>query len=282
MQVADRGAWLERVGVVLTPIGVSYDWWRDAATRLDAAGYAGLWTWDHLASRGTGRSVLEAWTTLAGVAAVTRRATLGTMVTNVMVRHPALLARIVATLQEASGGRVVVGLGIGGDPKEHRAYGIPLPPAAERVARLEEAVAVMRALWGGRPVSRDSPFFPLRDAIGLPAPDPIPPIVVAGQSTAGARMAARVGDAWTTRPDLLDDLLPRYRAACAEAGRDAGRVIVHVEGPRHGVDYVAGTGWASDPEAELAAWRRRGADEVVLTARTAADVDALLEAARGR
>jgi alkanesulfonate monooxygenase SsuD/methylene tetrahydromethanopterin reductase-like flavin-dependent oxidoreductase (luciferase family) len=225
--------------------------------------------------------VLEAWTTLASVVPITRRATLGTMVTNVMVRHPALLARIAATLQEASSGRVVVGLGIGGDPNEHRAYGIPLPPAVERVARLEEAVAVMRALWSGHPVVRDSPFYPLDGALGLPAPTPTPRIVVAGQTDAGTRMAARVGDAWTTRPDRLDALLPVYRAACAEAGRQVGRVIVHVEGPRFGVDYVAGTTWASDPAGALAAWRERGADEVVLTARTAADVDALVEAARG-
>jgi alkanesulfonate monooxygenase SsuD/methylene tetrahydromethanopterin reductase-like flavin-dependent oxidoreductase (luciferase family) len=276
--VAGQG-WLDRVGVVIAPVGVSFAWWRDAAVRLDAAGYAGLWTWDHLASRGTGRAVLEAWTTLAAVAPVTRRATLGTLVTNVMTRHPAVLARSIATLQEASGGRVRVGIGIGGDAAEHHVHGIPLPPATERVTRLEEAVAVMRALWSGGAVTRPSPHYPLDGALGGPAPEPRPPIVVAGQSRAGARMAARVGDGWTTRPDLLEALLPVYREACDAAGRPIGPVIVGMEGPRFGVDYVAGTGWAGDPERELAGWQARGADEVVLTARTDADIEALVETA---
>jgi alkanesulfonate monooxygenase SsuD/methylene tetrahydromethanopterin reductase-like flavin-dependent oxidoreductase (luciferase family) len=270
-------AWLGRVGVVLAPIGVSFAWWRDAAIRLDEAGYAGLWIWDHYASRGTHRPALEAWTTLSAVAPLIRQATLGTMVANVMNRHPPLFARMVATLHETAGGRVRVGIGIGGDAAEHEAYGIPMPPAAERVARLEEAVAVMQALWSGESVTRDSSFYPLRGAIGLPAPRPNPQIIVAGQTPAGARMAARVGDAWTTRPDLLDELLAVYRDACDEVGRTTGAVVVGFEGPRFGVDYVAGTPWAVDPEAELARWRERGADEVVLTVRTDADVEALVD-----
>jgi len=271
-----RSDWRARVGVVVAPIGVSYAWWRDAVVRVDRAGYAGVWTWDHFASRGgTGRPSLEAWTSLASIAPLTRAATLGTLVTNVMNRHPALLARIAATLQEASGGRVVVGLGIGGDPAEHAAFDIDLPPAAERVRRLEETVALLRALWSGQPVDLAGEFWRLRGALGLPAPEPVPPIVVAGQTRTGARMAARAGDAWTTRPELLDELLPVYRDELGRLGRRSGRVIVAFEGARAGTSYVAGTVWERDPVGELAAWRERGADEVVLTARTDADVTAL-------
>lgn len=262
--------------MVVAPIGVSYAWWRDAVVRVDRAGYAGAWTWDHFASRGgTGRPSLEAWTSLATVAPLTRNVTLGTLVTNVMNRHPALLARIAATLQEASGGRVVVGLGIGGDAVEHAAFGIDLPPVAERVRRLEETCVILRALWSGERVDVDGEFWQLRGALGLPAPRPMPPIVVAGQTRTGTRMAARAGDAWTTRPELLDALLPVYREARAALGRGPGRVIVGFEGPRARTSYVAGTAWQHDPAAELAAWRERGADEVVLTARTDADVEAL-------
>lgn len=267
--------------MVVAPIGVSYAWWRDAVVRVDRAGYAGVWTWDHFASRGTGRPSLEAWTSLATVAPLTRSVTLGTLVTNVMNRHPAVLARIAATLQEASGGRVVVGLGIGGDVAEHTAFGIELPPAPERVRRLEETCVILRALWSGERVSVAGEFWQLRDALGLPAPRPIPPIVVAGQTRTGARMAARAGDAWTTRPELLDALLPVYREARATLGREPGRVIVGFEGPRAATSYVAGTAWHDDPARELAAWRARGADEVVLTARTDADVEALETMAAG-
>lgn len=274
--------WLDRVGVTVAPVGVSYAWWRDAVVRLDAAGYAGVWTWDHLSSRGRSRrTALEPWTSLAAVAPVTRHVTLGTLVSNVMNRHPAVLARMVATLQEVSGGRVVVGLGIGGDPAEHEAYGIPRPPIPERVRRLEETAAVLRALWSGGVVSLDAEFYPLREALGRPVPEPLPRIVVAGQTAAGAGMAARAGDAWTTRPDLLDRLLPVYREAVHRIGTRPGHVVVGFEGPRGGTDHVAGTDWARDPEAMWEAWRARGADDVVLTARTDADIAALERMARG-
>ncbi|HET7703947.1 MAG TPA: LLM class flavin-dependent oxidoreductase [Candidatus Limnocylindrales bacterium] len=266
---------------MVAPIGVPYAWWRDAVVRVDRAGYSGVWTWDHFASRGTGRPSLEAWTSLATVAPLTRTVTLGTLVTNVMNRHPAVLARIAATLQDASRGRVVVGLGIGGDAAEHAAFGVDLPPAAERVRRLEETCVVLRALWSGERVDLAGEFWQLRGALGLPAPRPVPPIVVAGQTRTGARMAARAGDAWTTRPDLLEALLPVYRDARAVLGRGPGRVIVGFEGSRAGTSYVAGTAWQRDPAAELAAWRARGADEVVLTARTDADIDALEAMAAG-
>jgi alkanesulfonate monooxygenase SsuD/methylene tetrahydromethanopterin reductase-like flavin-dependent oxidoreductase (luciferase family) len=248
--------------------------------RLEAAGYAGVWCWDHFTSRGRAPNrVLEGWTTLTAVAAATERIAVGTLVANVMNRHPAVLARMAATLQEVSGGRLTLGIGIGGHPAEHEAYGIPFPPVPERVSRLEEAVAVLRALWSGEPVTRDSPYYPLRDAIGLPRPEPAPRIIVGGQSPGGARLAASVGDGWTTRPDLLDDLLPVYRDAVATCGRDPGPVIVAWEGGRAGVDGLDGSPWIFDPAGEWERWQERGATGVVLVARTTADVDRLVDAA---
>ena len=99
--------------------------------------------------------VVECWTTLsmaAGADVAGRRS--APFVLNVMNRHPAVVARMASTLQIASGGRLMLGIGIGGAPKEHAAYGIDFPAAPERVARLEEAVAVIRALWTGGPVTR--------------------------------------------------------------------------------------------------------------------------------
>jgi alkanesulfonate monooxygenase SsuD/methylene tetrahydromethanopterin reductase-like flavin-dependent oxidoreductase (luciferase family) len=223
--------------------------------------------------------VLEAWTTLTAVAAATRRITIGPMVANVMNRHPAVLARMVATLQEVSGGRLVLGLGIGGHPAEHEAYGIPFPPVPERVTRLEEAVAVMRALWTGGPVDRDSAFYPLRGAVARPRPNPPPPIIVGGQSPGGARLAARAGDGWTTRPDLLVELLPVYREAVAAAGRSAGPIIVLWEGGRAGEDALRDSPFLDRPAEEWARWTDLGASAVVLVARTTADVDGLVDAA---
>ena len=134
------------IGVCLRSIRAEPVWWLDSARRLDAAGYAGLWTWDHFMGRGDLTvPVIECWTILAMAAAATERVTVGPFVLNVMNRHPALVARMASTLQIASGGRLVLGVGIGGAPKEHAAYGIDFPPPPERVARLEEAAGARLA-----------------------------------------------------------------------------------------------------------------------------------------
>ena len=153
------------IGVALGSVGATAAWWLESARRLDAAGYRGLWCWDHFVGQGDRTvPVVEQWTILAAAAGATSRIGLGTFVTNVMNRHPAVVARMAGTLQGASGGRFTLGIGIGGAPREHRAYGIEFPDVDERVARLEEAVAVIRALWTGGPVTRPSRFYPLLDA----------------------------------------------------------------------------------------------------------------------
>ncbi len=268
------------IGVALHSIGVEFAWWRESALRLEAAGYAGVWCWDHFISRGVRTDpVLECWTTLSAVAAVTERLTIGPFVLNVMNRHPAVVARMAATLQELSGGRLVLGLGIGGHPAEHEALGIPFPPVAERVARLEEAVAVIRALWSGGPVTLPGRFYPLREAYAFPRPDPVPQIIIGGETPAGARLAARLGDGWTAFEETFERDEPVYRTSLAALGRERSAVTVLV-GVRRPADHPIADGpWAREPRAAFEAWRARGADGVIVTARTADDVDALVAAA---
>ncbi|MDO8484155.1 MAG: LLM class flavin-dependent oxidoreductase, partial [Candidatus Limnocylindrales bacterium] len=108
------------IGVCLRAIRAEPLWWLESARRLDAAGYAGLWSWDHFMGRGDLRvPVVEGWTILSMAAAATGQATVGPFVLNVMNRHPAVVARMASTLQIASGGRLVLGIGIGGAPREH-------------------------------------------------------------------------------------------------------------------------------------------------------------------
>ena len=161
------------IGVCLRAIRAEPLWWLESARRLEAAGYKGLWCWDHFMGKGDPTvPVVEDWTILAMAAAQTERVTVGPFVLNVMNRHPALVARMASTLQIASGGRLVLGIGIGGAPKEHAAYGMAFPDPAERASRLEEAIAVIRALWTGGPVTRESPYLPAGGCRGLPDPDP--------------------------------------------------------------------------------------------------------------
>lgn len=142
------------LGVNIASIGSDPVWWRSAVPRPEAAGYQGIWIWDHfMGPKGAPIPVVEAWTALSVSAGITGRVELSSFVLNVMDRHPAVVAGMAATLHQMSGGRLVLGIGIGGGLEEHAAIGIPLPPAPERVVRLREAVAVIRALWTGELVT---------------------------------------------------------------------------------------------------------------------------------
>lgn len=270
------------IGVCIRAIRAEPRWWLESAIRLDAAGYAGVWCWDHFMGRGDRTvPVVECWTMLAMAAAATERLTVGSFVLNVMNRHPALVARMASTLQIASRSRLIIGIGIGGAPKEHDAYGMPFPGAAERVARLEEAVAVLRALWAGGPVTRDAAFYPLQDAYAYPIPDPAPRIVIGGETAAGARLAARIGDGWTAFDDNFEANLPVYLETLAASGRRRSEqtVLVGFQGDWLGDASVADTGWVQAPHETWARWREAGADGAIVLARSTGDVDALVDAA---
>ncbi len=269
------------IGVCLRSIRAEPGWWLDSARRLDAAGYSGVWCWDHFMGRGESTvPVVEGWTILSMAAAATERVTVGPFVLNVMNRHPAVVARMASTLQIASGGRLILGIGIGGAPREHAAYGIDFPAAPERVARLEEAVAVMRALWTGGPVTRDSPFYPLTDAVAYPIPVPPPPILIGAETATGARLAARIGDGWSTFDDNFEANLPLYLESLEAAGRrrEDQRVIVGFQGEWLSDESVADSPWSIAPRETWARWQAAGADGAIILARDTADVDALVEA----
>jgi alkanesulfonate monooxygenase SsuD/methylene tetrahydromethanopterin reductase-like flavin-dependent oxidoreductase (luciferase family) len=271
------------LGVCLRSIRATPAWWLESARRLDEAGFAGVWSWDHFIGRGDKTvPVVEQWTILSLAAAQTRRVTVGTFVMNVMNRHPALVARMASTLHIATGGRLVLGIGIGGAPKEHAAYGMEFPDAPERVARLEEAVAVIRALWTGGPVTRPSPFYPLRDAVAFPVPEPAPKIIVGGETRSGPALAARIGDGWTTFDDNFKANLPVYLEALEDAGRprEEQTVIVGFQGRwEKDASVVLDSPWVSAPREEWERWREAGADGAVVTARSTEDIDALVDSA---
>ncbi len=268
------------IGVNLTAIGVTSAWWVETARSLEAAGFQTVWCWDHFVSRGRLTDpCLECWMTLAVTAASTKRLRVGSFVTNVMNRHPAVLARMVASLTDASGGRVELGIGIGGHPAEHRAYGIDFPAAPERVEHLEEAVHILRLLWSGGPVSFEGRHYRLRDAHAFPVPNPPPRVVIGGEKPGGARLAARIGDAWTMNGRELERLEPVFREALEAAGRSRSEVGMVVA-----LDLKRGAGAEEQPlfqdlAGEMARWQERGADELVLHWVRPGEVAPLLAAA---
>ncbi len=268
------------IGLNLTSIGVSSAWWLESAREAEQAGFAGVWCWDHFVSRGRKTDpVLECWTTLSAAAAITSRISVGSFVTNVMNRHPAVLARMLATISDQSAGRVQLGIGVGGSGPELGMYGIALPVPAERVRILEDAVAVLRKLWSGGPVDHAGEFFSLDQAWAHPAPQPPPRIIVGGEKPGGARLAARVGDGWTTNAADYERLLPVHLAELAAHGRTRAEVV-HIVALQIDRDRpIEHQALAADMAALAAEWQGRGADELVVSWVKPAELPVLLEAA---
>jgi G6PDH family F420-dependent oxidoreductase len=262
-----------RIGINPTSIGVTAEWWLGAVSRAEEAGFGGAWIWDHFVSKGTRKTdpVLECWTMLAAAARETTRIRLASFVANVMNRHPAVLARMAATVSELSNGRLDLGIGAGGAPPEHEAYGITFPDLSERVEHLEEAVSVIRLLLSGGPVDFDGAHYTLRVAHAFPAPDPPPRIVVSGASPPGARRAARIGDAWTCTAEDHERLRPVFDAALAASSRDPGSVPVIVE--------VSVEEAIADLDGLAGRWAERAVDELVVSYVRPAELEPLLDAA---
>jgi probable F420-dependent oxidoreductase len=168
------------------------------ARRAEQAGFESVWVGDHLAlppDQGGERPRLEVVTALSYLAAATARIRLGFGVIVLPQRQPVLLAKQLATLDLLSGGRVLVGIGVGYVEPELRALGASL---ADRGARTDEYLAVLRALWTGEPVSFRGRFVSFPEVVQLPPPRqrPHPPIVVGGHSPAALRRAVRSGQGW--------------------------------------------------------------------------------------
>ena len=192
---------------------------RARAARIEALGFDSIWVGDHVSFH---TPTLDSLTVLTYVAAVTSRVRLGPCVYLLALRQPTVAAKMVATLDFLSGGRVVFGVGVGGEfPKEFEACGVPL---AERGRRVDEGIAVCRALWGPSPASFAGRFVRFADVALEPKPLRTggPPIWIGGRSDAALRRAARLGDGWVSyvvTPERYRKSLEKIRAFAAGAGR---------------------------------------------------------------
>ena len=268
------------IGLNLTSIGVTSAWWKESAQQAEAAGFSAVWCWDHFVSRGKKSDpVLECWTTLTAAAAHTSRVRVGSFINNVMNRHPAVLARMLATMWDQSGDRVDLGIGVGGSGPELAMYGIDMPEPPVRVRILEEAVAVVRLLWSGGPVSYSGEFFTLTEAWAHPAPEPPPRIIVGGEKPGGAKLAARVGDGWTTNAEDYERLLPIHLEELSAHGRSRAEMqhLLAVSISRD--EPLSSQRLIADMATFLGEWHERGADEIVVSWVRPAELPALLEAA---
>ncbi len=207
------------------------DMWRflDRETQFYSA-----WTFDHFMPPGPGQdpnaNCFEGWSALAALAAITTRVRLGCLVTGVTYREPAVLAKMAATVDHISNGRLEFGIGASWHAGEHAMYGIPFPPVAEREDRLEEALQVIRLLFDqdGK-VDFDGAYYHLREAVFLPktVQRPHPRIMVGGGGEKRTlRAVAKYGDVMNVfgTPDVVRAKIKVLEAHCRDVGRDPAEI----------------------------------------------------------
>jgi alkanesulfonate monooxygenase SsuD/methylene tetrahydromethanopterin reductase-like flavin-dependent oxidoreductase (luciferase family) len=211
--------------------GLTWERWRRLARAAEDGGFEALFRSDHL----TGlfgdpkRASLDTWASLTWLASNTSRIRFGPLVCPLTFHHPALLAKRAAAVAELSGGRLDLGIGAGWHEGEHAMFGIPFPSLKERMDRFECGARAIRALWQGRPVTLEQPYYPLREAESYPLPPGgRVPLIIGGRGEQRAlRVVAACADEWNTTRITRDDY-PAKRGVlerhCRAVGRDPSRI----------------------------------------------------------
>ena len=221
-----------KIGALLWAQQTDWPALRDAAIAADRAGFDSLWISDHLLCPvGPWRNpVYEAWATIAGLGALTERATIGTLVGAITLRNPGLVAKLAATVDHITGGRAVLGLGGAWLAREHHMHGIDFGASAgERLDRLHEAVPLIRRLLDGETVTHSGRFYNLVEAEQFPRPlQTRLPILIGGQGRRKTlRTVAMYADMWHTQHGSLEQIQASdavLRAHCAAVGRDPATI----------------------------------------------------------
>ncbi|HLH22695.1 MAG TPA: TIGR03560 family F420-dependent LLM class oxidoreductase [Chloroflexota bacterium] len=221
-----------KLGVLVeTEDGLTWDRWRRIVAAVERLGFESLWLSDHFLSLSSSeRESLECWVALTVAAAETTRVRLGPLVSPMTFRPPALLARMAVAVDHLSGGRLVLGVGAGWNDVEHRAYGIPYPPARERLDLLAEGIEVIRRLCEEGPAHYVGRYYQLDGADLQPKPRQRPrlPLLIGGMGERRTLpLVARYADEWnltTADPALYRAKSERLAACCREIGRDPATI----------------------------------------------------------
>jgi alkanesulfonate monooxygenase SsuD/methylene tetrahydromethanopterin reductase-like flavin-dependent oxidoreductase (luciferase family) len=274
--------WIVQPALFDTPPGQAPGSWQLAEAILEAderhvpialdAGFDTIWVEDHM---GWGdKSHLECLTTLAWLAGRHAGPRWGTMVCGQAFRNPAYLAKVAVNLQLLTKGRFILGLGAGNNGAEHEAFGFPFPPAGHRVAEMDEAIRILRALWLGGPQAYRGRRYAIDGAVVAPAPEPAIPLMVGGGGERRTlRVVADLADWWCADVGTVEAFIHKSAVLdghCRELGRDPATIVrsqvvwISVADPP-----AAGSRWpdvhvvaGSEDEvvAELLRFRRAGAD----------------------
>jgi probable F420-dependent oxidoreductase len=268
------------VGVQLPEVEREVRWpeYAAMARAAEEVGLDSIWVGDHHLYRDDGRperGPWEAWTLLAGLAAVTVRVRLGPLVACLGFHDPAVLAKMAATVDEISGGRLILAVGAGWNRTEFEAFGIPFD---RRASRFEEAFEIVRRLLDGQRVTLDGAFHRTDDAVLLPTPARRPSLMIGSTGERVLRATLPHVDAWNTwfdrfgnTPEGFAEVNASISRACEEVGRDPAEirrsacVLVRLDpASRERPDEQALTGSPERIAEGLRAMGAAGADEVIV------------------
>lgn len=225
-------------GLQLGPQTINWDELRRWTLKAESLGFDSVWLADHFIRHfaHTPYPVVEMWSGMAALAACTTRIRIGSLVASVTHRNPGIAAISAATIDQISGGRFILGLGAGWSKEEHRAYGIPLPPPAVRLAMLTEAIQICRLLWTGDVVNFEGTHFQLHDAACeiKPVQQPMPILVGAMGEQLALRVVAEHADIWNMVGGDFDTVARKSAlidSFCEQCGRDPATLRRSIEVP---------------------------------------------------
>jgi len=218
-------------GVTLPQIKRSWKEASEAAIQFEQLGFNSVWVCDHLFGvPNPSLPIMEAWTELAAVAAITKTVELGTLVTPPFFRHPAVLAKQVSTIEQVAPGRPVIGLGAGWFEAEFEGYGVPFPSLPHRLVALQESLEIINGLYKEKTFSFEGKYFNTREAILEPKPKQMPKILIGGGGEKILlKIAARHADIWNNLAVFQKDLerkITILKKHCETVGRDFSEITV--------------------------------------------------------
>lgn len=249
------------------------------AQEVEAAGYDGIWVADHfMANTGTEERsdtpLRECFGVLAGLATAVPRVRLGSLVASMTYRHPAVLAATAATIDDLSGGRLVLGTGAGWQLNEHAAYGIALGPVRERIDRLEEGLAVLDGLLRTPRTTVAGTHYTVTDAPAVTSGRRIPIMLGASGEQRMLGVVARYADEWNcwSTPEVFAHKSAVLDEHCARIGRDprtirrSTQAVLQIGGPAADAPAGVVAGSVAEIVDVIGRWREAGLDELIVPA----------------
>lgn len=218
-------------GVTIPQIKRTWEESASASREFEAMGYDSLWVCDHLyGPQSPSIPILEAWSLVAATAAITSRVEIGTLVTPAGMRNPAQLGKVISTVDNIAGGRVVAGLGGGWMAREFTDFGVPFLSTGQRLGQLRETVQLLKRMWSEPEVTFDGRFVQASGVVCEPKPPrPVPILIGGAGEKVTMRIAAQEADIWNNlagHQPVLEAKVARLREHLAAIGRDPASITI--------------------------------------------------------